>query len=222
MGFITDIENMPNEYAYSKVFFERWYRPQYTTVIIAGDVTPGAGACRSWRSTGAAGRRGTDAAVTIPKEPAPPGPALRARALGERHAAVRDGRRFRPRPSSRRARTRPAMDILGALYFGPTSELHKRLVVTEQKVDQLDVDVPANVDPSLFTVLARVKNPADAVDVRDQILATIAAAPDDAGACVSGWRMRSRSIDTHSRGRSTAPSASPPWCRSSPSYQAFV
>ena len=40
MGFIRDIENMPNEYAYSKVFFERWYRPQYTTVIIAGDVSP--------------------------------------------------------------------------------------------------------------------------------------------------------------------------------------
>ena len=36
----SDVENMPNEYAYSKVFFERWYRPQYTTVIIAGDVTP--------------------------------------------------------------------------------------------------------------------------------------------------------------------------------------
>ena len=31
MGFIQDIENMPNEYEYSKVFFERWYRPQYTT-----------------------------------------------------------------------------------------------------------------------------------------------------------------------------------------------
>ena len=28
MGFINDIENMPNEYAYSKMFFERWYRPQ--------------------------------------------------------------------------------------------------------------------------------------------------------------------------------------------------
>ena len=38
MGFIADIENMPNEYEYSKVFFERWYRPQYTTIIVAGDV----------------------------------------------------------------------------------------------------------------------------------------------------------------------------------------
>jgi zinc protease len=31
---------MPNEYAYSKTFFERWYRPEYTTLIVAGDVTP--------------------------------------------------------------------------------------------------------------------------------------------------------------------------------------
>src|SRR5512132_2051958 len=40
MGFIKDIENMPNEYEYSKLFFQRWYRPQFTTVIVAGDVTP--------------------------------------------------------------------------------------------------------------------------------------------------------------------------------------
>src|SRR5689334_24653079 len=36
MGFIQDVENMPNEYQYSKVFFDRWYRPQYTAIILAG------------------------------------------------------------------------------------------------------------------------------------------------------------------------------------------
>src|SRR5688500_6890759 len=40
MGFIKDIEDMPNQYAYSKVFFDRWYRPERTTVIVAGDVDP--------------------------------------------------------------------------------------------------------------------------------------------------------------------------------------
>src|SRR5262249_54852457 len=40
MGFIKDIENMPNQFEYSKVFFQRWYRPEYTTVIVAGDVEP--------------------------------------------------------------------------------------------------------------------------------------------------------------------------------------
>ena len=40
MGFIQDIEDMPNQYAYSKVFFDRWYRPEKTTIIVAGDVDP--------------------------------------------------------------------------------------------------------------------------------------------------------------------------------------
>ena len=37
MGFIADIENMPNQFAYSHTFFERWYRPEYATVIVAGE-----------------------------------------------------------------------------------------------------------------------------------------------------------------------------------------
>ena len=43
--------------------------------------------------------------------------------------------RFPARRSTRRARTRRRCDILAALYFGPTSELYKKLVVAEQKVD---------------------------------------------------------------------------------------
>ena len=90
MGFINDIENMPNEYAYSKVFFERWYRPQYTTVIIAGDVTSQQvmplmeKSWGGWKSAGAA-------SVTIPAEPPAKGPDVRARALDEPDAPVRVG-----------------------------------------------------------------------------------------------------------------------------------
>src|SRR5450755_1786301 len=40
MGFIKDVEDMPNQFDYSKTFFRRWYRPVYTTVIVAGDVNP--------------------------------------------------------------------------------------------------------------------------------------------------------------------------------------
>ena len=38
MGFLRDIEDMPNQFAYSKAFFDRWYRPEYTTLVVAGDV----------------------------------------------------------------------------------------------------------------------------------------------------------------------------------------
>jgi zinc protease len=174
MGFIQDIENMPNEYAYSKVFFERWYRPQYTTLIVAGDVVPDQvlptidKLWGPWKS-------GAAQAVVIPKEPAP---------AGARYAHV-------PWPSEtlpfvtvafpspafdEHAKDAAALEILGSVYFGPTSDLYKKLVVREQKVDQLQVDDSTGIDPSLVTVLARLKNPADALDVRDQILATFAAA----------------------------------------------
>jgi zinc protease len=174
MGFITDIENMPDEYAYSKVFFDRWYRPQNTTLVIAGDVAPDTVMPLVEKFWGG-WKPGSPASVTIPKDPPPAGPKYvhvpwTSDALPYVTVAF-------PAPAfSETSKDTPAMDILAALYFGSTSELYKRLVVSEQKVDQLFVDVPGNVDPSLFTVFARVKTPADAIYVRDQVLATIATA----------------------------------------------
>jgi zinc protease len=174
MGFIADIENMPNEYEYSKVFFGRWYRPQYTTIIVAGDVTPEQILPIVEKYWGA-WKAGSGAPAEIPREPAPKGPLYvhvpwASQTLPYVTVAF-------PSPAFvETSKDSAAMDILAALFFGPTSEIYKKLVVAEQKVDSIDVDVPANVDPSLFTIFARVKNPADAVYVRDQILATVAAA----------------------------------------------
>src|SRR5262249_37311504 len=38
IGFLADIKDMPKQYAYSKVFFDRWYRPENCTIIVVGDV----------------------------------------------------------------------------------------------------------------------------------------------------------------------------------------
>jgi len=40
MGFFDDILDMPNQYDYSLDFFKRYYRPEYSTVVVVGDVTP--------------------------------------------------------------------------------------------------------------------------------------------------------------------------------------
>ncbi len=174
MGFIADIENMPNEYQYSKVFFERWYRPEYTTIIVAGDVTPEQVLPMVEKYWGG-WKPAAVAATTIPREPAPKGPLYsHVPWPGETLPYVTVAFPYPAFVAT--SKDSASMDILAALFFGPTSELYKKLVVAEQKVDSLDVDVPASVDPSLFTILARVKDPADAVYVRDQILATAAAA----------------------------------------------
>ena len=38
IGFLADIKDMPNQYAYSKTFFDRWYRPENCTIVVTGDV----------------------------------------------------------------------------------------------------------------------------------------------------------------------------------------
>ena len=38
IGFLADVKDMPNQYAYSKTFFDRWYRPENCTIVVAGDV----------------------------------------------------------------------------------------------------------------------------------------------------------------------------------------
>lgn len=174
MGFIDDIENMPSQYAYSKIFFERWYRPQYTTLIVAGDVTA-AEVQRLVEKYWGGWQAGAAADVKIPTEPAPRGPVY-AHVPWSSDTLPYVAVAFPSPAFGETSKDAAAMDMLGPLYFGPTSELYKRLVVVEQKVDELDASVPSPVDPSLFTVLARVKNPADAVAVRDAILATFAAA----------------------------------------------
>ena len=153
------------------MFFQRWYRPQFTTLIIAGDVTPDEVMPMIEKYWGV-WKAGAPAATPIPKEPAPKGPQyVHVPWTSDTLPWVTVA--YLGPAFDEKSKDSPALDILAALYFGPTSDLYKRLVETEQKVDAMDVDTPSSVDPSLFTVLARVKNPADTVYVRDQILATI-------------------------------------------------
>ena len=174
MGFIKDIENMPTEYEYSKRFFQRWYRPQFTTLIVAGDVTAEQVMPMIEKYWGG-WQAGAPAAAAIPKEPAAKGPQyVHVPWTSETLPWVTVA--YLGPAFDEKGKDVPALDILAALCFGPTSDLYQRLVVTEQKVDAMDVTTPEGVDPSLFTVLARVKNAADTVYVRDQILTTIAEA----------------------------------------------
>src|ERR1051325_3546420 len=69
MGFIRDIEDMPNQFEYSKSFFDRWYRPEYTTLIVAGDIDPEAVTAMVEQHWGA-WKSGSAVPVTVPQEPA--------------------------------------------------------------------------------------------------------------------------------------------------------
>lgn len=171
MGFLRDIEDMPNQFEYSKVFFDRWYRPEYTTIIVAGDVTASEVLPLVEKYWGG-WKRGTYA-PEVPPEPEPKGP-VKAHVSWSSPTIPWVSVAFHGPAFSDTEKDYAAIDMLTDLTFGSTSPLHKRLVVDEQKVDQLAVFFPASKDPYLVTVLARLKNGDDAPMVRDAILEAFA------------------------------------------------
>ena len=171
MGFIKDIEDMPNQYAYSKVFFDRWYRPERTTIIIAGDVEPGKAIAlveKYWSMW----KKGSYKSV-VPAEPAPTG-AIYKHVAWPTPTLPFVTVAFRSPAFSDTKKDQLALQMLLSLSFGRTSPLYKRLVQDEQKVDQLFDSTPGRVDPTLATIGARVKKIEDTVYVRDQIMQTVA------------------------------------------------
>ncbi|MDQ6628464.1 MAG: insulinase family protein [Pseudomonadota bacterium] len=171
MGFLEDIENMPNQFAYSKQFFDRWYRPEYTTIVIAGDVEPARALALVAKYWGGWKRGGYRASVA--PEPAPTGPVYRhvdwPTPTPSLVSVAFHGPRF-----SDTAKDQAALSLLLSLSFGPTSPLYKRLVQDEQLVDAMSESVPQRVDPNLAAIATRVKKPGDVVAVRDAILQTVA------------------------------------------------
>jgi len=170
MGFLADIQAFPQEYEYSRQFFGRYYRPEYTTIIVSGDVD--AKRVRSlvderW----GAWKRG-DYNPEIPAEPAQtaprtahvdwPSPTLPWVVVAYRGPAFADT-----------TEDTTALDAISRLGFDESSALYQRLVIQDQSVDALRANPPENVDPELFTVLARLKDAANIPAVQKQMIAAV-------------------------------------------------
>jgi zinc protease len=169
MGFIKDIEDMPNQYGYSWDFYKRYYRPEYTTILLVGDVTRDQSLSLVKRYFGE-WKRG-DYVPKIPTEPEQTAPQTAhidwpSSTLPHIYVA------FRGPAYSDVNKDKAALDLLSLIAFGENSDLYQRLVLKEQKVDILNVSFYNRIDPELFAILARIKDQKDMDYVKDQILAT--------------------------------------------------
>jgi zinc protease len=169
MGFIKDVEAMPDEYQYSLQFFDRYYRPEYTTIIVAGDVD--AKRVRSliderWGTW----KRGSYKPA-IPVEPPQDGP-RNAHVDWPSETLPLIEVAYRGPAYSDNTQDTTALDAISRLGFDQTSPLYQKLVIEEQKVDSLNAGPPNNLDPELFGVLARVKKAEDLPAVQQQVIAT--------------------------------------------------
>ena len=169
MGYLRDVENMPNQYDYSLEFFKRYYRPEYTTIIVAGDVKHENVLALTQKYWGE-WKRG-NYVPQIPSEPEQneprsaevdwPQQTLPWIAVAYKGPAYSDDQK-----------DKPALDLIGSLGFSQTSDLYQRLVIKEQKVDALEPDFENHRDAYLLTVVARVKDPKDVDYVRNEIIKT--------------------------------------------------
>jgi zinc protease len=169
MGYVKDIDDFPNQLDYSWQFWSRYYRPEYTTVVVVGDVQR-AQVLEMVRHSFGDWKKG-DFVAKIPTEPAQTGPRTAhvdwpAPTLP--YLAVA----FHGPAYSDTAKDKAALDLLATVAFGGNSELYQKLVLREQKVDFVSPNFSDQVDPELFAIFARVKDPKDVDYVRDQILAT--------------------------------------------------
>ncbi|SIN89903.1 zinc protease [Singulisphaera sp. GP187] len=173
IGFLADVKDMPNQFDYSKKFFDRWYRPENCTIIVAGDVDH-ARLVSLVRNEYGGWERGKSS-VTIPVEPEQtaqrsaqltwPLPTLPVLYLG-----------FHIPAADPRNQDIAALSALAQAVFGETSPLYKSLVLDEQKVVLLAADAELKRDPAMFTVVTRLRKSEDLVSVRKRIEETLAEA----------------------------------------------
>jgi len=172
IGFEEDIKKMPEQYEYSKSFFDRFYRPENVVLMIAGDFDSAATLklIEEFYGDWEKGYQAPDIPVepeqtaqrriTVPFE----GQTLPILSINFK------GERLLPEDA-----TMMAAVLIPDLAFGETSPLYRKLVLDEQRVQFLQGDFGFNRAPGLWSVYTMVKDPADVSAVEGEIWGAIEA-----------------------------------------------
>ena len=166
MGFEADIKNMPKQFDYSKTFFDRFYRPENVVVMVTGDFDPEATFKKIRKAYG--DWKPGYSAPEVPTEP--------EQTAQRRITVPFDGKTlpivgvaFKGERLMADDRTMVAGSLIGELAFGETSELYRKLVLDEQRVQGMFSGFRYNRDPGLWYVLCLVKDPADVRSVEGEL-----------------------------------------------------
>ncbi|ESP91684.1 M16 family metallopeptidase [Pseudoalteromonas luteoviolacea] len=173
MGFFEDIEAMPDQMNYADLFFERFYKPEYATIIIVGDVDPQA-TVKMVKKHWGEWQRG-EYQADIPVEP-------KQQEARYQHV-VNEGQpghwllvSYKGPAWEPTQKDRAAVDLISELYFSKNSKLYQELVVDKQIATQLFTYNAETKDPGLLHVFIKVEDEKDLVTVRDAVNRTYATA----------------------------------------------
>ncbi len=169
IGYFEDIVDMPNQYDYSQQFFNRFYRPEYSTILVVGDVKAEQVNALAEKYFGQ-WKRGNYVS-NVPKEP-------EQKETRFAHVQVPNfppylQLAFKSPPFSDKEIDMPALDILSAILFSEKSDLYKKLVIDEQKARTLGGGASDTKDPYLFSVQSSLVKADDMQHVKDEIMKAI-------------------------------------------------
>jgi zinc protease len=165
MGYFKDIVDMPNQYEYSMKFFDRYYRPEYNTILVVGDVTPEQVNALSEKYFGE-WERGSYVSE-VPVEP---------EQTETRYTHLQNGSipaylsmSYKGPAFNDSQIDMPALDVLASIVFSNTSDLSKKLVIEEQKVRSIGGGAQDSRDPNLFTIQVSMVEKDDMAYVMSEI-----------------------------------------------------
>jgi len=169
MGFWEDVVDMPNQYDYSLMFFDRFYRPEYSTILVVGDVTPELvnGLAEKYFGNWERGSY----APEIPAEP---------EQTETRFAHVQTAN-FPPylalnykSPAFNPDNIESAsLAVISQILFSQKSDLYKKLVIEERKCRYLGGGAVYTRDPYLFSIRSSLHKAEDMQLVKDEIIKSI-------------------------------------------------
>ncbi|MAX24277.1 MAG: peptidase M16 [Phycisphaeraceae bacterium] len=165
IGFWEDVVDMPNQYEYSLEFFDRWYRPEYSTIIVVGDVTQDKvnSLAREYFGEWEPGTYKQE----IPVEPEQN--ETRYAHIQEENFPPVLSLNYKGPAFTVENLDMAALDVIGSLAFSERSDIYKKLVVDERKVRQLNAGGFNTVDPGLWSVDAILVNKEDMTEVKNEI-----------------------------------------------------
>ena len=168
MGFLRDVEKMPEMYDYGLQFFDRYYRPEHTIVSIVGDVIRDETLPIVKKYWGEWKRGSYEPA--IPAEPPQEKPKTVEVEFHTPTLPIVSISFHAPGYDDETADS-AALDVIAFHAFSENSEVYKKLVIEEQKVETLFPGYYDHRDPFLFSAVALVKKATDVDYVEQEMLA---------------------------------------------------
>lgn len=169
MGFFDDIVDMPNQYEYSIKFFDRYYRPEYSTIVVVGDVS--ADKVNELAEKYFSDWKPGSYTSEVPAEP---------EQKEKRTVHLQDGSippfmslNYKGPAFSDSKIDMAALDVLTTILFSQNSDLYKKLVVEEQKLRFLSGGAMNTRDPYLINIQASFISKDDFQYVKDEIIKAI-------------------------------------------------